>query len=224
MELYTYVLILLVLSACSPLSAAPTDSCRMYKPRQYYCINDYIRDILKQLPDDALTISLEHTTLNHINGSIFSRFRDLQRLKCRFCHIYWIDHQAFGHLPNLRYLELPYNILKSVNGDWFDDATLLEELDVSANPVSHVNNDLFRKATDLTKLTVAFTKLNCLNITAVSSAHNLQVIDISNNIIDEDCQSNLVEFADHRGIKLSIDSRFGQTVCHYMRKYCYIFG
>ncbi|XP_052790935.1 leucine-rich repeat-containing G-protein coupled receptor 4-like [Mya arenaria] len=94
--------------------------------------------------------------------------------------------EALQNLPNLKYLDLSYNHIQSLQRHDLDGMTQLRSIDLNNNPLQYVSGDAFNAAVLLSNIGFQSTNLTTIP-QALSSAHSLRVIYFAESPIECSC-------------------------------------
>lgn len=133
--------------------------------QNYGCMKSNSVADLNKLPNNTISINIEHAPLKRFNKFMFKRFSDsLTELSCTYCQLTDVDDYAFVGLTALEKLRLDHNNLMKLKAMWFEDTASLRILEVSHSKVEAIEEYAFSKLTQLT-----FIRLNGNHLKRVSA-------------------------------------------------------
>uniref|UniRef100_A0A1I8NBG2 Leucine rich repeat protein n=1 Tax=Musca domestica TaxID=7370 RepID=A0A1I8NBG2_MUSDO len=131
-------------------------------------------------------LTLEGNSIFSMAKNVFQPLGgSLEELQLRSNRIHIVNRQAFGGLKNLKFLDISYNNIISLQGGLFEDLINLEHLDVSHNDVEAIDANTFGKNSKLTSLNLSDNKFSVFEPNSLSHFGHLHLVDLSNTLLED---------------------------------------
>lgn len=124
------------------------------------------------------------------------------------CNLSAVPYASLRHLIYLRYLDLSYNPIKSIQGNLLGDLLRLQELHLAGGNLLRIEPGAFRGLVNFRLLNVSSNRLTTLEESAFHSVGNLQTLRLDRNPLTCDCRLLWIV---RRHLRLNFDGR--QPTC-----------
>lgn len=166
------------------------------KGQTFKCIHrnqKVLRDIIKDLPESTLNLTIAITPVDHVPNGSFIHLRNLQQLRLDHNHLRFLDPFAFRGLHQLKSLNLSFNYISELSPSLFDDLYNLTFLSLTNNKLKHLPHGIFDNPFNLNTLIIRQNNLTNFSeiATAVSSLRNLTLLDLCFNQLTSLSHSNV---------------------------------
>lgn len=189
----------LLLCAARLISGYSFHNCIEYgfsRGQTFKCIRrsqKVLRDIIEDLPQSTLNLTIAINPVWHIPDRSFVHLRNLQQLRLDHNHLRVIDPFAFQGLHQLKSLNLSFNYISELSPSLFDDLYNLTFLSLTNNTLKCLPLGIFN---NLFNLDTLFIRQNYLTnfseiAKAVSSLKNLTLLDLCFNRLTSLSHSNV---------------------------------
>ncbi|KAM4735225.1 toll-like receptor 21 [Anableps anableps] len=190
------VLILCVVQLISGYSFKNCISAPYSNLTSFKCINRHnnkISAIVKDLPGSAVNLTASFNPVQHIPNNSFVHLPNLQYLSLENNHLKTIDPLAFQTLHQLKYLNLSFNNLSELSPLLFEDLHSLTSLLLTNNILKVLPEDIFSNVTNLETLNLRNNHLTNFSALVKSVSHltNLTSLDLSFNDLTSLSDSNI---------------------------------
>jgi Leucine-rich repeat (LRR) protein len=159
------------------------DQTHIGKPVHLTCSNKSVDNFPAHLPPSVTVAYFDGNNLKSLNGSKRVNFQ-LQKLFLDRNQIAYIESEAIGAFPNLAFLSLKENRLRSIGTDWFSNLYLLDFLDLSDNLLTVIESGALSNLHSLVELSLRGNWLKNLSDTTMSELGNmsqLKKLSLDNN-------------------------------------------
>ncbi len=131
--------------------------------------------------------SYSSNRLTKLNPEMFVGLRSLERLYLQRNNISWIHDECFSaHTKALQYIDLSYNMIKTVTRSFFTGLAFIEEINLSHNLITELEEGSFSNLRSLRILDLGNNRLTSVDYTANFHVGGLEILKI--------CCNSLIEF------------------------------
>lgn len=182
--------------------------CEKQEYGKYQCVGGTLEDI-NIISNNATKISIFQMDVDHINGTVLSRFaKTLKWLEFSFCpKLIRVDENAFSKLTKLIILNVIETGLTKVKAVWFKSTVALKILKLVGEKIDNIDKNAFSNLRNLTAFMLYGTKVRELrNQWFPDSAVPLSAFSLRNNNFDNIEDNFFGRFKDLRILDLGNNS------------------
>lgn len=165
------------------------------KGQSFKCIHrshQLMHDILKDLPQSAVNLTITDNTVWHIPNGSFIHLQNLQNLRLDHNSLSMIDQFAFQGLHQLKTLNLSFNCISALSPSLFKDLHNLTFLSLTRNRLKHLPLGIFTNLLNLHTLIIR--QNNLANFSEIAESvtllKNLTLLDLCFNTLTSLSHSN----------------------------------
>lgn len=115
---------------------------------------------------------------------MFIGLRALERLYLQKNNISWIHDECFSsHTKALQYIDLSYNLIKSVSRSVFSGLAFIEEINLSHNQITELEEGSFTNLRSLRILDLSYNRLRTVDYTTTFHISGLEILKICCNAL-----------------------------------------
>ena len=172
-----------------------------------YCVGRDRDTVPCRIPQQATILDLHGNGIQSLNECL-NNLTHLRFLNLSFNHLASLNASVFDNLQNLETLDISYNVISAIQPNAFSDLISVDNVNLSVNRIQSIGSDILFGLQSTKLLNLSRNEINNISDGAFHLMKNLEILDLSNN------QITVISLKMLHGLKLLVSLRLENNKIH----------
>ncbi|XP_041358091.1 leucine-rich repeat neuronal protein 3-like [Gigantopelta aegis] len=148
-----------------------------------YCVHTDLDSVPFHIPQQVNILDLHGNGIQSLNECL-NNLTDLKFLNLSFNHLASLNASVFDNLQKLKTLDISYNVISAIQSKAFSDMINIDDVNLSGNRIRSIESDILFGLHMARMLNFSMNEINNISNGAFQFMKNLKILDFSNNKIN----------------------------------------